>query len=618
MRQLRRYFRHYKQFGFVLITIVAGIALDLMGRDGLAHWVLGISALINLIPLLVGMWQDVRTGKYGVDILAATAIITSVILGEYWASMVIVLMLTGGEALEDYAEHRAKKELSSLLASKPKKAHLLKGSKIIEVTVSEIVPGDRVVVRPGEVVPVDGEIIDGLSSFDESQLTGESLPLVKDSGDTVLSGSLNMEGAVTIKAMHTAAESQFEQIIKLVKTAARSQAPYVRLADRYSIPFTIVAYLIAGTVWIISGDAVRFLEVIVVATPCPLLLGAPIALISGMSRATKYGVIVKTGSALERLASVQTFAFDKTGTLTKGKPTVTDITPYGSFHKDQILQYAGALAQSSSHILGHAIVAAAQKQKLKIVGAKHVKETAGHGLSGRLQGKTILVGRLSYMELSDIAIPKTVASKRLGQTATYVAVNGVIAGVITYHDELRPESKRLLKDLKKLGIRHTMMVTGDNQAAADMVAKELGIETVTADCLPGDKIRAVENAQYKPVAFVGDGVNDAPVLTAADVGIALGARGSTAASESADVVIMTDDVRHVATGLGIAKRTFSIANQSILAGIVMSLGLMVVFATGQFKPIHGAAIQEVVDVVVIFNALRAHTEPKRSKSKKAA
>ncbi|MES2970741.1 MAG: heavy metal translocating P-type ATPase [Patescibacteria group bacterium] len=606
MKKIINFFKHYRQFGFVLISIVAGLILDLTGHDTAAHWVLGLSATINVIPLLWGMIEDLRSGKYGVDILAATAIITSVILGEYWAGMVIVLMLTGGEALEDYAEHRAKKELSSLLARKPKKAHLLKGTKIIEVKVSEITVGDKVVVKPGEVVAVDGEIIDGVSSFDESDLTGESLPITKQVGDQVLSGTVNMESAVTVRALHSAADSQYEQIIKLIKTAASSQAPFIRLADRYSIPFTILAYLIAGSVWAVTGDAIRFLEVIVVATPCPLLLGAPIALISGMSRAAKHGIIVKTGGALERLALVQTVAFDKTGTLTKGSPSVDVIQSYNGFSKQDVLVYAAELEQSSNHILGQAIVEEAKKHKSKLNGAKHVNETSGQGLSGRIQGKTVLVGRLSYLQESQVKIPASVKQESSNQTASYISVNGQLAGVITFVDEIRPESKDMLKQLKGLGIRHTLMVTGDNLAAANKVAKQLGIEKVIADCLPGDKIRALESAMNRPVAFIGDGVNDAPVLTAADVGIALGARGSTAASESADIVIMQDDISKVATGAVIAKRTFFIAKQSILGGIIMSLGLMVVFSTGRFKPIHGAAIQELVDVVVIFNALRAH------------
>lgn len=605
LKRARYFFKVYKQLGLVLLTIIVGAALDVSGYDNIAHLVLGVGALVHLIPLAWNMVEDVRSGKYGVDILAATAIITSVLLQEYWAGMIIVLMLTGGEALENYAEARAKKELTGLLARKPKKAHVLRKGKTVELRASEIVVGDQVVILPGEVVPVDGEIIEGTSDFDESALTGEGLPVTKKVGGQVLSGSTSIDGAVTIRAAHTAADSQYEQIIKLVRSAAASQAPFVRLADRYSIPFTILAFMIGGAAWLVSGDAVRFLEVIVVATPCPLLLGAPIALISGMSRAAKHGIIVKTGSALERLAEVQTMAFDKTGTLTQGTPSVAATVVYNKFTRQDVLHYAAALEQSSTHVLAQAIVLAAKKQKLKIVAAKQVKELSGQGVSGRLQGKTILVGRLPFIKDAGVSLPKS-AGKQPQQTATYVAVNGVLAGMITFHDELRPEAKKMFNQLKKAGIQHTLMVTGDNRVTAEAIAKKVGIEEIAAECLPGDKIQAIEEVAYKPVAFVGDGVNDAPVLTAADVGIALGARGSTAASESADVVILLDDVTKVATSVEIAKRTFFIAKQSILIGILISIGLMGVFATGRFKPIHGAAIQEVVDIIVILNALRAH------------
>lgn len=617
LKNVGRFFKGYKLLGIVILTIAIGGGLDVAGYDTYAHWVLGLGALGNAIPLLWDMVQDLRNGKYGIDILAATAIITSVVLREYWAAIVIVLMLTGGEALEDYAERRAKKELSVLLSNKPKKAHVLRKGKTLELKVSEITIGDRVIIRPGEVVPVDGEVVEGASDFDESALTGESLPVVKKLGDQLLSGSVNVEGAVTLKATHTAADSQYEQIIKLVRSAASSQAPFVRLADRYSIPFTILAFIIAGATWVVTGEPVRFLEVIVVATPCPLLLGAPIALISGMSRATKQGIIVKTGSAMERLGQVETIAFDKTGTLTRGTPTVDSVKTFNKFTKEDVLRYAAALEQSSSHILARAIVATTVSSKVKVSAAKQVREIAGHGLSGRLQGKTILVGRLTFMQDAKVNLPENVLNKPLGQTTAYVAVNGVLAGTISFSDDIRPEAKKTLQRLKELGIRHIMMVTGDNKATANAIAKKLDIKEVIADCLPGDKIRAIEDVQYKPIAFVGDGVNDAPVLTAADVGIALGARGSTAASESADVVILLDDITKVSSGVAISKRTFFIAKQSILIGILLSIGLMGVFSTGKFKPVQGAAVQELVDVAVIFNALRAHGSFRKHKANKS-
>ncbi|CAN5423223.1 heavy metal translocating P-type ATPase [soil metagenome] len=605
-RKTKNFFRTYKHFGLVTVASLVSLGLDFCGVDVAAHWILGITASLSAIPLLWGMVEDLRTGKYGVDLLAATAIITSVILHEFWTGIIIVFMLTGGESLEDYAERRARRELDALLTHAPQHAHVLRGRKTVDVAVSRVQVGDKVVIKPGEVVPVDGLIIEGETSLDESSLTGESLPVTKKKGEELLSGALNIEGAITVRATHTAEDSQYEQIIKLVKNAASTQSPFVRLTDRYSIPFTIVSFIIAGTAWAISGHPIRFLEVIVVATPCPLLLAAPIALISGMSRAAKHGIIIKTGSALERLAEVKTIAFDKTGTLTHGTPEVGTISLYNSFTKDAVLSAAAALEQNSNHILARAIVNAAHEKGLNVPRAKQLQESPGHGLAGRVGKDNVLAGKLSYLKENNVAIAPGFSITDMKSTVTLVAINGRLAGMISFKDEVRAESKPMLTRLRFLGIKNILMVTGDNKTAAMSIAKSLHISEVVSEALPADKVQALENAQPRPVAFVGDGVNDAPVLTASDVGIALGARGSTAASESADVVIMLDDIGHVAQAVEIAKRTFSIAKQAILIGIGMSIALQFVFFTGRFRPVIGAALQEVVDVAVIFIALRAH------------
>lgn len=606
MKKLAHFLWHYKQFSFAAIAAVIGGIFDLTGLHGAAHWVLGSGALIAVIPLIMGMWADFRAGSYGLDILALTAIFASVLLHQYWAAIIIVLMLTGGESLEDYAEHRAKSELDALLTRTPQRAHVIRGSKVIDKKAVEVHAGDKLLIKPGEVVPVDAVILEGKASFDESSLTGESLPQVKSMDDQILSGSINLDGAITVRALHSAKDSQYEQIIKLVRAAQASQAPFVRLADRYSIPFTLTAYAIAGAVWYISGDALRFLEVIVVATPCPLLLAAPIAFISGMSRASKYGIIIKNGSSLEKLADTRTMAFDKTGTLTMGRPQVTKVTAYNAYKQTEVLSFAASLEQSSTHILAQAVVAAADQKKLKYTKAKHVSEVAGHGMSAHLKGKDILVGRLDFIRAQNVSLPRNFKPGSITQTAAYIAVDGKLAGVISFEDELRPESKTTLAQLSALGIRRMLMVTGDNEAVAKSISVKLGLDDYRAHALPADKLHTIDAITERPVAFVGDGVNDAPVLTAADVGIALGARGSTAASESADVVVMQDDISYVARAVAVAKRTLAIAKQSILVGIGISVGLMLLFATGKFTPVLGAILQEVVDVVVIFNALRAH------------
>lgn len=606
MKRLLKFLRQYKLFSLALVAILIGLLLEVTHHRTAAKWFLSVIAVVELLPLLAGMWRDFRSGRYGIDILAATAIIASVILSQYWAAIVIVVMLTGGEALEDFAQHRARSELDALLKHAPHKANVLRKGKVVRVNVDEIHVGDKVIIKAGEVVPVDGMIIEGTASFDEASLTGESLPEVKEIGDTLLSGSINIDGPITAKATATAQDSQYQQIINLVRSANASQAPYVRLADRYAIPFTFLAFAIASAAWMISGDAIRFLEVIVVATPCPLILAAPIAIISGMARASRYGIIVKTGLALERMAEAKSIAFDKTGTLTKGVPTVDEIITYGSYKKADILSLAASLEQNSNHIIAHAVVDTAKSQGLKYAKAKHVKEISGKGLQAQLKGKQILVGRLSLLTDNEVILPTGFDAEKINKTAVFVSVEGELSGIITLTDELRPESIATLSRLQELGIKDILMVTGDNKAAAEAIAKQAGISHVHAEALPADKLHVIDEVKNRPLIFVGDGVNDAPVLTAADVGVALGARGSTAASESADMVIMLDDFSRVATATEISKRTFSIARQSILIGIGLSVILMVVFSTGKFTALSGAIIQEGVDVFVIFNALRAH------------
>ncbi|MFI5270857.1 MAG: heavy metal translocating P-type ATPase [Candidatus Saccharimonadales bacterium] len=596
----------YKLFSLAIVASLISLVLQLTSYTTAAHWLLGAVALFEVIPLLWDMWQDIQGGRYGIDILAATAIVASVLLKQYWAAMVVVVMLTGGTSLEDFAEHRAKSELDALLEHAPQTARVIRKGKTLSVAVDEIKINDKIIINAGELVPVDSVIISGTANFDEASLTGESLPQSKDVNDKLLSGSINLDGSITARATETSENSQYQQIIKLVRGAASTQAPFVRLADRYALPFTIMAYALAATVWVISGQAIRFLEVIIVATPCPLLLAAPIAFISGMARSSRYGIIVKTGLALERMAEAKAIAFDKTGTLTQGVPSVNEVIKYGDYSEEQVLYYAASVEQGSSHILAQAIITDAKLKKLKLTKAKKVLEVPGKGLQAHLKGKDVLVGGLNLLLDNNVVLPAKLRKKQLEHTAAYVAIDGKLVGAITLIDDVRVESKDTLSRLRQLGIRKILMITGDNKATADLIAKQLGIDEVHAETLPADKLHVLSKIKTHPLIFVGDGVNDAPVLTASDVGIALGAKGSAAASESADVVIMLDDLSRVAIAIEIAKKTFAIARQSIMIGILLSLILMGVFATGKFPPLLGAALQEVVDVFVIFNALRAH------------
>ncbi len=604
MKKIEKFARSYPFVFWTAVTIVVAFIFKLTGLQLAVNYLLSGFSLVVAAKLGVGMVRTLREGHYGVDILAVTAIISTVLVGEHWAAIVIVLMLTGGEALEDFAAARARRELNALLKRAPQIAHKVVGEDTVQVKLAAVKVGDVLLVLPGEVVPVDAELLDAAAEFDESSLTGESLPVERKRGEELLSGSINGGTAIKVRASRSAKESQYQQIIELVKAASSTEAPFVRLADRYAVPFTIVSFAIAGVAWAMAGDPVRFAEVLVVATPCPLLLAAPIALISGMSRAAKHGIIVKSGGVLERLATVRAVAFDKTGTLTRGEPSVTSVKPRDGFDSDDILRLAASAEQLSAHILSNSLVSESKRRKLSLSAPTNVEEVTGQGIRASVDEFEVLVGKSDFLKQAGVTI--LADDIKAGETAVYVAVNNKFAGEILFRDEVRPESKKVIIDLKKLGIRHTLMLTGDMQATAERIAKEVGITEVRAECLPVDKVNAVRNLKTRPVMMVGDGVNDAPVLAVAEVGMAMGARGSTAASETADVVVLVDDISKSAQAIMIAKHTIKIALQSIWVGIAISVGLMIVAANGYIPAVVGAGLQEVVDVIVIFNALRAH------------
>lgn len=614
---LKYVLQNYKEPVAVLgILMISGV-LALTGQSKLADDLLLLMGVVGVLPIIRNMIKSIRSGEYGIDILAVVAILSALALREYLTAGIILLMLTGGEALEDYAQERAKKELNDLLKRAPKIAHRkIKGGQQ-DVPVGDIVVGDIIIVKPGEVVPVDGIIKNGDSSFDESALTGESLPVERGPKGLLLSGSINQTARIEMLATSTSHDSQYEKIIHLVEEAASSRSPLVRLADQYSLPFTLGSFTIAGLAWLVSADPLRFLQVLVVATPCPLLIATPVALVSGMSRAARHGIIVKNGAALEQLSRLKAIVFDKTGTLTKGTPQVENVIPQPKtdFSEKQILQLAASVEQASAHTLGSAVVAEAERRKLKIGAASDVEELVGQGITGMVGGRYVSVGKLSYLQYLGALFPKRFndyhhSVETQGKTGVFVAIEGVYAGVITFADQIRDETVDTLRQINSLGIDDIAMVTGDHYEVAQRIADELELSQVHADQLPQDKLKVVERLKraHTPLAFVGDGVNDAPVLAASDVGIALGAKGSTAASESADVVIMLDDLRRVPMAISVSKRTLKIAHESIFVGIGLSVILMLIAATGRISPLSGALLQEGVDIIVIINALRARLD----------
>ena len=614
MRRLRTAVTAYPLVLATLLIAAAGLTLLATPARGAAPWIVGTYALAIAAWEAIGMIRQLIKGSAGLDILAVTAITAAVLVGEPWAALVVVLMLTGGAALEDYAENRSKRELTTLLRNAPQRATRLAGGSSAEA-VTEDVPvdvvevGDLLLVRPGALVPVDAVLVSEHAVLDESSLTGESLPVERVAGERISSGAVNGATAITIRATALASDSEYQQIVRLVEQAASSKAPVVRLADRYAVPFTVASLIIAGTAWAVSGDPVRFAEVLVVATPCPLLIAAPVAFLGGMSRAARLGLIVKGGGTLEQLSRARSAAFDKTGTVTTGRPVLERLLPEPGFDEDGILQLAASAEVYSSHVLAGSVVAAAKQRGQPLLEAIAAEESATNGVTATLASDvqraplTVRVGKPSW--LRGHAPDLSIADLASGELAIYVAVDGRFAGAIVMRDQVRAEAAQAIHELGQLGIGRTLMVTGDVAATAEPIAAALGIDEVHSECRPSDKVRIVSSVQPRPLIMVGDGLNDAPVLAAADIGFAMGARGATAASESADVVNRYDSLASLPRAVRVGKDTVRIALQSIWLGIVISVALMLVAAFGLLPALIGAWLQEVVDLVAILGALRA-------------
>ncbi|MDC2839710.1 heavy metal translocating P-type ATPase [Limosilactobacillus mucosae] len=594
-------FSHRQKLFMILAVALVAVLLQYAFKQALAAQMLVtiVGAGIAL-SMLIEMIHTLKSGRYGVDLLAIVAVVSTLSVSEYWAAMVILVMLVGGDALEDYASRKANSELKALLDNSPQSAHRLVNDQIEDVHVDQVKVGDKIVVKPGELVPIDGEIIKGATQVNESSLTGESKPIDKQVGDPVMSGSLNGDQAIVIKAIKLARDSQYQKLVALVKEAENTPAHFVRLADRYAVPFTIAALIIGGIAWALTKDPRRFAEVMVVASPCPLILAAPVAIVSGMSRASRSGIIVKTGSVLEKMAHPKTVAFDKTGTITSGQLSVDHLEPAPGVDIKELLHFAASAEEQSPHILARSTVAYAQEHQIPLSSVSDLKEVVGNGILATVDGRQVKVGKLIFAD------PNT-TQKPLSQTAIYVSVDSQYWGCVIFQDQIRPEAPRTMAQLRKLGVEHLVMLTGDQNAIAQHVAKLVGIHEIKADLLPEQKIAALKNVptERRPVVMVGDGVNDAPALATADVGIAMGAHGSTAASESADLVIVKDDLYRVVVAVTISQETMKIAQQAVLIGIGICTALMLIAAFGIIPAFIGAMLQEVIDTVSILWALRA-------------
>ena len=587
-----------------VLGLLSGLGLLAAGRPDAAALALGAGVIPVLAALLAQILHSLARREVGLDIVAALSMSAALIFGETLAAAVVALMYSGGTFLEGFAAGRARREMTDLLSRVPRTATLHRGDGLVEVALDRIGPCDLLLIRQGAVAPVDGTVAGPGALLDQSALTGESMPLRRTQGQEVMSGSTNLGDAFDLRATRRAADSTYAGIVRLVETAQASKAPMARLADRYAMLFLAVTVTLATAAWWVTGDPIRAVAVLVVATPCPLILAVPVALVAGLSRAAHFGVLIKGAKPLEALAGIRTLILDKTGTLTQGRPRIVSVQPTGNLSPDQMIRLAAALDQASGHPIARAIVAAAAGAPLPVPAA--VVETPGEGVAGIVDGHAVVVGGTDFV-LAQLGLAPTDAPLRdEGAVVVSLGVDGVLAGHLVLADALRPGMPALLAGLRRRGIGRILLATGDRRAVAMAVTRGLGLDDVQAGLSPDDKVRLVLSARGSgPVMMVGDGVNDAPALAAADIGVAMGARGAAASAEAADVVLLVDRLDPLLPGIEIAQRARRIALQSVVAGIGLSGLGMAAAALGHLSPVQGAILQEVIDVAVILNALRA-------------
>lgn len=597
-------------FSIALFGVAGGSAFWLYGAEAAAQAVWAGATIPVAGGLLVSMVRDLLAGRLGVDAVAFVAMTASVVLGEYLAGAVVAVMYAGGNLLEDFAVARAERDLKSLADRSPRIAHRRDGDTYRDIPVNEIVPGDVILVRAGEIVPADGTMASDIASVDESAVTGEPIPVEKLRGSALRSGTLNAGDTFEMQATATAGDSTYAGIVRMVTAAQTAKSPFIRLADQYALLLLPVTLILAAGAWLYSGDPTRALAVLVASTPCPLILAAPVAFIAGVSRAARSGILIKGGTALEALARAHTVMFDKTGTLTVGGARLVAIETAPGQTASEVLRLAASLEQASQHVVAAAIVEAARIRSLDMAAPGNVKEWMGSGLEGRVEERLVRAGAF------DLVIGKTSApawalralrrASWRSALSVFVSVDGEAIGALLLADEIRRDTPRAVQRLREAGITRIVMVTGDRAEAAETIAAALDLDAVLADRVPADKVEAVAVEQRRhPTIMVGDGINDAPALAAADAGVAMGARGASASSQAADVVILVDRLDRVSDAVVIARRARDIALQSIIAGMALSGVAMAAAAAGYLTPVAGALTQEAIDVAVILNALRA-------------
>jgi heavy metal translocating P-type ATPase len=587
--------------------LVVGGGIRLLGAEGPARVAWAIAALSGVGPSAAWALAAVRRRQLGADVVALLALTGTLLVGEPLAGALIAVMMGSGRSLEVWATGRARHALTALLDRVPRSAHLHDGRDLRDVPIDEVVPGQVLAVLPGEVLPVDGTVARGTAVIDESSLTGEPLPVERAAGGAVRSGVVNAGSAFDLLATTRAADSTYAAVVGLVAQAAEARTPSVRLADRFAGLFLGLSLLGAAVAWWWSGDPVRAVAVLVVATPCPLILAVPVAVVSGVSTAARRGVIVKGGAALERLGTCHTVLFDKTGTITAGRPSVAETVPVGAADPDEALRLAASLDQVSPHVLASSIVRCARARGLELELPTAVQEVPGRGIRGVVGARTVAVGKAGWVVDGPDGWARPIRRRADvdGAITVFVSVDGQPAAGVLLEDRVRVDASRAVRALRRAGIGRVVMVTGDRADVAEGIGAIIGVDEVRAERVPKDKVDDVLAEQARgPVVMVGDGINDAAALAAAEVGVAIGTSGATATSEAADMVLTVDRLDRLADALHIARRTRRIAQQSAGTGITLSLVAMAFAATGALAPVWGALVQEAIDVAVIVNALR--------------
>lgn len=593
---------------WALAALLLGLEARALGKTelSLSIWIIG--TLPVLIALLAEIVSSLRRGNVGLDMVAALSMTAALLAGEELAAVVVALMYSGGQYLESYAEVRARHEMTALLSRVPRLAMRHANGALQEVSLDEVAPADLLLVRHGDVVPTDGVPASEMALLDQAALTGEAVPVRHRRGADLMSGSVNAGDAFDMTVTHRAAESTLAGIVRLVAQAQQVRAPMVRLADRFAVGFLFLTVTIAGAAWYWTGDVIRAVAVLVVATPCPLILAVPVALVSGLSRAAREGVLVKGGRILEAMAKVRVLVADKTGTLTGGQAQLVDTVVAADIPAVEMLRLAASLDQTSKHSIANALVAEARAQHLTLSIPQNAHETPGEGVVGKVDSRTVVLGGRAYVarHLPHGRAPTTYPATRPGSVCVSLAVDGVWAGELVLADTLRSGSRALIDGLRAVGIGRIVLATGDRLDVAQSVVAGLGFDAIHAGLTPEEKIAVVQREKaHGPVVMIGDGVNDAPALAAADVGVAMGARGAAASAEVADVVLLVDRLDPILPGLQIARAARRIALQSVFAGLGLSIAGMTAAAFGALTPVQGALLQEAIDVAVILNALRA-------------